>query len=106
MKNVPTRGQMDSPNCLPLYFRWERGEDHQSCPLCRQKIKDKGEPEIEVLEDHLAYLESRKSTFKRMTSILIDTVDKLETEAQLENFANLEESHTVTEALMTRWIGK
>lgn len=22
---------------------WERGEDHQSCPLCRQKIKDKGE---------------------------------------------------------------
>ena len=26
-----------------LHFRWERGEDHQSCPLCRQKVKDKGE---------------------------------------------------------------
>ena len=70
------------------------------------KIKDKGESEIEGLEEHLAYLESKKSTFKRMTSILIDTVDKLETTTQLENFSNLEESHTVTEALMTRWIDK
>ena len=70
------------------------------------KVKDKGDTEIETLEDHLAYLESKKSSFKRMTTILIDTVDKLETTTHLDNYSNLEELHTETEALITRWIDK
>ena len=70
------------------------------------KIEDKGESEIEALAAHVAYLESSKSTFKRKTSILVDTVDRLETTTQLENFSKLEELHTETEALMTQWIEK
>ena len=68
--------------------------------------EDKGESEIEKLEGHLATLESRRSSFKRKMSILIDTIDRLEYESQVENFANLEDSYTVTEASITRWIEK